>query len=124
MIWIVISLSILSLLVVYSLFWWHPKKLSESQKLYFHGMLKNAAAREPHSALIACDTILEHILRELGNSGTLGEMLQKKKHLRNIELFWKYHKIRNRAVHDLHPPKVSDADVEMFRRSIEEEFLN
>lgn len=87
-------------------------------------MLTNASKKEPHSALIACDTILEHIMKDLGNRGTMGEMLQKRSNYKNIEYFWKYHKLRNKVVHDIHPPKITIEDVETFKKKIEEQFLN
>ncbi|MDD2745492.1 MAG: hypothetical protein PHU93_03050 [Candidatus Gracilibacteria bacterium] len=118
-----IILIILGLLIVYSLFSNLPKKLSTSKKAYFRSVLNNATSKELHAALISCDTVLEHILRELGNEGTLGEMLQKKKKLKNIELFWKYHKLRNKAVHEIVPPKITTTDVALFERAIVEEFL-
>ncbi len=51
-------------------------------------------------------------------------MLQKRKNYKNVEYFWKYHKLRNKIVHEMHPPRVTPAEVAEFKKRIEEEFLN
>jgi hypothetical protein len=63
-------------------------------------------------------------MQDLGNQGTLSEMLQKRKNYKNIEHFWRYHKLRNKVVHEIHPPKITPEEVEDFKKKIEEQFLN
>ncbi len=120
----ILSVSILLVIILYSLFWYHPKKLSKSQKAYYRGMLTSALSRDHHSALVRCDTVLEHIMQDLGNQGTMSEMLQKRKNYKHVEHFWRYHKLRNKVVHEMHPPKITLEDVEDFKKKIEEQFLN
>ena len=122
--WIIFALCIVCLIALYGFFSFRPKKLSVDRKSWYNSQLLEAASKEPSSALIACDTIFEHILKELWNSGSLWDALKRKwKTLRNIDDYWKYHKLRNRAVHDLNPPNVYKDDVLQYISCIRDEFL-
>lgn len=76
--------------------------------------------RSPSERIVGYDKVLDHALAAYGLHGTLGEKLKKEPVVLRGKLdeIWKFHKIRNRIVHDLEPVAGLDEHADRYKRLI------
>lgn len=91
---------------VFVAFFWKKRKktgLSEERKQYYgREIRKTSAFPSPNERIMKYDTILNHILKDHGYSGTVSDQLKEKPIIINdIETIWNLHKLRNRLTHDM-----------------------
>lgn len=66
------------------------------------GNIKNELNSNPKQAIMDADKILDHILKRLNYTGTLGEMMKQAAPLFTDQNgIWSAHKLRNKIAHEL-----------------------
>jgi len=65
-------------------------------------------SKTPRAQVIDADKIYHAILKDLGYSGSFGEILKREpREIHNLQEVWRLHKLRNSLVHDLEEPRVN-----------------
>jgi hypothetical protein len=95
------AIFVLGLLWILYLLRPRTRKLSAAAKAGYMAELAEIRSMKPELGIINADRVLEQILRDLHGDRALGENLKKyyAQHPKREQL-WKYHKIRNRVVHE------------------------
>ncbi len=97
--------------------------LSKSQKTYYKQEIqKTSTLPSLQEQILQYDKILNHILRDYGYSGTVGDQLKAKpRMMKNLNTIWSLHKLRNKLAHDMEPVSVDLLDKKA--REFEKEIL-
>ncbi|MCK9272554.1 hypothetical protein M0P65_03335 [Candidatus Gracilibacteria bacterium] len=79
-----------------------PRKLSKGRIAFYKDELIKCDNYSNSEKIIKYDKILNHILKDCGIKGNLGDQLKKKPTIiKDIQEIWRLHKIRNIIAHDL-----------------------
>jgi hypothetical protein len=74
---------------------------------------------DPARRVVEADIVLDHALKELGYSGSLGEKLKTMGvRFSNVDAIWRAHKLRNRIAHEP-GVSISDKEAEVALRAFE-----
>ncbi len=94
--------------------------LSGAVKGKINGALQQAISQQdPVRRVIAVDSVLDLVLKELGFAGSLGDKLKKAgPRIPNIQAVWEAHKLRNRMAHE-HDASVNQSEVDRAVRILE-----
>ena len=80
-------------------------KITENNKRYIRrewAKIFDSLKTNPESALINADKLLDHALKILGYSGSLGDKLKKHGSLfHDVNGVWEAHKFRNKLAHEI-----------------------
>ncbi|PID87686.1 hypothetical protein CSB07_00120 [Candidatus Gracilibacteria bacterium] len=99
-------------LAISLIFIFSPKKkiLSEEKRKFFiknFGEIKKIT--DPKTKIIDYDKLYHNILKQIGYTGTFGDILKEKpKEITNLNKIWELHKLRNKLVHDFDKQKSLD----------------
>ncbi|MDD2487235.1 MAG: hypothetical protein PHS92_02615 [Candidatus Gracilibacteria bacterium] len=78
------------------------KGLSGERIEFYKKEIKKCYYSSASEKILRYDKILNHILKDFGYEGTLGEQLKKNPAvIGNIQEIWKLHKVRNQIAHEL-----------------------
>lgn len=122
--YIFLAIIILILLVgVFVTFRFSGKKnLSKSQKTYYKQEIqKTSTLPSLQEQILQYDKILNHILKDYGYNGTVGDQLKAKPRIiNNLNTIWSLHKLRNKLAHDMEPVSVDllDKKAQEFEKEI------
>ncbi|PJC36539.1 hypothetical protein CO046_05175 [Candidatus Peregrinibacteria bacterium CG_4_9_14_0_2_um_filter_53_11] len=66
--------------------------------------IQRTFSTNPKYALVEADKLLAYTLKQLGYSGSMGEVLKRRgdRLFSDLDGVWRVHKMRNRAVHEMH----------------------
>ncbi|MDA9128982.1 hypothetical protein N9J72_00705 [Candidatus Gracilibacteria bacterium] len=86
--------------VIKRIFW--KKSLDKKSCKKYTCFLDKLENKTPKIQIIEYDKIYHHILKDLGYTGSFGEILKRNpKEITNIDTVWSLHKLRNSLVHEL-----------------------
>jgi len=100
------------------------RRLNGAATKRIRSMIERAdRAGEPVLRVLEYDKVLDHLLLELGFTGTTGQkMIKGAARFSNKQALWKCHKLRNLVAHE-HGATVSASEADHFKRVLEKALL-